>query len=159
MIKVLFVCLGNICRSPLAEGVFAHLIRQNNLHEQITCDSAGTSDYHVGHPADPRSIKIARNYGIELTHRARQFTSVDFNNFTYIIVMDNSNLANVRKVEQECHGHNCRVFLMREFDSDKSHDEVADPYWSDEAGFDECYQTVFRSSQGLLDFIRKKHNL
>lgn len=159
MIHVLFVCLGNICRSPMAEAVFNELLRKENLQNQIQCDSAGTSDYHIGKPPDPRTMDIVKEYSLMLQHLGRQFLTNDFDKFDYIIAMDQRNRDHILKLERKGKEKSYEVFLMREFDEEATHLDVPDPYWSAQDGFTEVYHILWRSSQKLLDYIRKEHNL
>src|SRR5688572_8369678 len=101
MINVLFVCLGNICRSPLAEGIFKDIVKKKGLNNKISIDSAGTGNYHIGADPDHRSIKVARKYDIELDHKARQFVKRDFDDFDYIIAMDQNNYDNIKRLKRE----------------------------------------------------------
>ncbi|MEM9832145.1 MAG: low molecular weight protein-tyrosine-phosphatase [Bacteroidota bacterium] len=156
MIKVLFVCLGNICRSPMAEAVFNGLIRQHGLEGLIESDSAGTSDYHIGEPPDPRTLDVVRKYQLELNHQGRQFTTGDFGKFDYILAMDESNLSNIRRKSPTSVSQD-RVFLMREFDEQADSQGVPDPYWSGEDGFEEVYQILHRSCQNFIDYLKKNH--
>ena len=130
-INVLFVCLGNICRSPLAEGVFRELVKQRGLSEQISCDSAGTHNYHIGALPDPRSRRVAADYGIQLTHRGRKLSSEDFAEFDYLIAMDESNFENIQTLFRRSTGlilPEDRLFLYRDFDSQADTSDVPDPY-------------------------------
>ena len=97
MIRVLFVCLGNICRSPLAEGIFQHLVEEKSLQDKINIDSCGTSGYHAGEKAHHLSRKVAQSHGIELRSRSRQLKSTDFQEFDYMIAMDTSNIQNISR--------------------------------------------------------------
>lgn len=150
---VLFVCLGNICRSPLAEAVFLHLARQRGVDERFDVDSCGTGAWHVGEAADRRSIAIGKRYGVEVTSIARQLDcSCDLERFDHIIVMDRMNRRDVLKAGAPPE----RVRLLREFDAtlaadDESDLDVPDPYsWAGD-GFDAVYQMIERGCRGLLD--------
>lgn len=154
MTRVLFVCLGNICRSPLAEGVFRSLLENKGLDNQILVDSCGTSNYHIGEQPDPRTLKNARRNNIQLDHCARQFSTSDFENFDYIVVMDRSNLENVLKLDPQ-QKYRDKVMLLRDFDPVDRGGEVPDPYHGGEQGFQNVYDIVQRSSEGLLERIRE----
>ncbi|MBX9852383.1 MAG: low molecular weight phosphotyrosine protein phosphatase [Cytophagaceae bacterium] len=161
MIKVLFVCLGNICRSPMAEGSFQKLIADKKLHNKVSCDSAGTSSYHIGEFPDERMCKTAAKYDIMLNHRARQLVKEDFKTFDYIIAMDEKNYHNIKKLA-DSGGETPRsykVFMMREFDSMKDHHDVPDPYFGGIDGFEEVYSILTRSNKNFMDFLIKEHNL
>ena len=154
-IKVLFVCLGNICRSPLAEGVFQSLVDEKRLNHKFEIDSCGTSAFHVGEPADNRMREVAFNHGVSLTSRARQFSPSDFDTFDYIIAMDQSNKKNMLSTINK--DPKASLFLMRDFDlTDKSAD-VPDPYYGGLAGFENVFQIVYRSSENLLNHIQHEH--
>ena len=158
MIKVLFVCLGNICRSPLAEAVFNGLLRDKGLEKAISCDSAGTSDYHIGEAADVRTLEVVREKKLNLEHHARQFLSHDFSSFDYIIAMDESNLANIKTLGKDQKA-TYKLFMMREFDTDTSDTNVPDPYWGGDRGFFKVYNILYRSCQNFLDYLKKEHSL
>ena len=123
---VLFVCLGNICRSPLAEGVFQHLVEEAGVSDEFEIDSAGTGSWHVGERPDTRAIAVARAHGITLPSRARQITPEDLDHFDYVIAMD---LENVRNLENmaESSRTDVQIHLLREFDPEHTGDEVTDP--------------------------------
>lgn len=158
-LKVLFVCLGNICRSPLAEGVFRHQVRQAGLDDRIQIDSAGTSAYHLGDPPDERTASVARARGIELDGRARQITRDDFRSFDYIIVMDRQNLGNVQRLAKVTKPKG-KVLLLREFDREAGADrDVPDPYYGGPDGFDQVHDIIERSCAELLRRIREEHRL
>ncbi len=153
-IKILFVCMGNICRSPLAEGIFKHQINQLGLADKFIVDSAGTSSYHVGDCPDCRAICEAQKLGIELKHSARQFTKQDFVDFDYIMVMDHLNHEAVLELsEHDSDQH--KVLLFRTFDN-QSEDfyNVPDPYYGSEDDFIEVGTIVSRASKGFIDFLR-----
>ena len=158
MVKVLFVCLGNICRSPMAEGVFKHLVENRKLQNKIACDSAGTSSYHIGQNADARMSETALSHGIQLDHKARQFTEFDFEEFDYILAMDTSNMYEIRDMELSNDG-NYDLLMMREFDEQKESLDVPDPYYGGDLGFENVYQIMDRSCTKLLDQIVLDHNL
>ena len=117
--SVLFVCLGNICRSPLAEGVFRHLVEQEGLQDQFEIDSAGTGAWHVGERADARSTLVAEQHGIELDSRARQVEPEDFERFDYIIAMDRDNLLTLQRMS-EANGSEARIELLRKYESERA---------------------------------------
>lgn len=156
MIKILFVCLGNICRSPMAESVFDGLVEQAGLSGKVKTDSAGTSDYHIGEPPDPRTLEIVAKYGLENDHRGRQITTTDFSQFDYIVAMDQSNMADIQQVAPTDSSHT-RIFLMRDFENNSNEKDVPDPYWSDQDGFEQVYQILLRSSQNFLDYLQQEH--
>lgn len=158
MINVLFVCLGNICRSPLAEGIFKELIKNKGLESFITCDSAGTAGYHIGETPDPRSIDIARQHQIQLDHLGRQFDEQDFSDFDYILAMDANNLRNIKQVNQ-FESFSGQLELMRNYDTLGKNEDVPDPYYGGKDGFKHVYDMLLRSCEGLLSDIIKKHNL
>lgn len=157
-VSVLFVCLGNICRSPLAEGVFRHLSREAGLEGRLRVDSAGTGAWHVGEAPDPRSREVARRNGIDLGGAARQVRPDDAEAFDWIVAMDRSNFRSLEEMGAERSG--ARLHLLREFDplADGTA-EVPDPYYGGEDGFDRVYEMIDRSCRALLDRIREEHGL
>ena len=151
--SVLFVCLGNICRSPLAEGVFKHLVEERGLEERFAIDSAGTGGWHVGESPDPRSTQVAAAHGITLTGSARRFESDDLRDFDYVIVMDRQNQRDVEGL-RDVYGGDAAVRLLREFDAIADGDlDVPDPYYGGPDGFDRVYRMVRRSCERLLTEI------
>lgn len=157
MTRVLFVCLGNICRSPTAEGIFIHLVQERGLASQYTIDSAGTGGWHVGAGADPRSQQEAQRHGVDLPSRARQFQGQDFQSFDHIIAMDRTNLHDLRKL---CPDPELleRSQLLRDFDPENpSRDplDVPDPYYGKEDGFANVYGICLRSCTALLDALEQ----
>ncbi len=158
MINVLFVCLGNICRSPLAEGVLLHAIREKGLENQIHVDSSGTSSYHIGDSPDPRTMQNARENKIILTSKARQFRVEDFEKFDYILAMDQSNYRNILRLDP-FGKYEHKVRLFREFDEQERGADVPDPYFGGEEGFQHVFEIVERSVSKLLDHLTEKHNL
>ncbi|MFA0962486.1 low molecular weight protein-tyrosine-phosphatase [Roseivirga sp. BDSF3-8] len=161
MINVLFVCLGNICRSPLAEGVFKKLVEDEGLADRFTIDSAGTSGYHDGDPADPRSIACGREYDIIVDSISRQLEPKDFTEFDYLVAMDESNRQNILKAA----GNTIKGFklvMMRDFDDEipaGGSKDVPDPYWSGQDGFTKVYEMILRSGRNFLEHLKKEHNL
>jgi len=153
MVKVLFICMGNICRSPTAEGVFRHHVGQANLDNQISIDSAGTHAYHVGNSPDARAQQAASKRNIDLsTQRARRVSSDDFTKFDYIIAMDESNKHDLLSICPD--GYENRVHLFLDFaECDVS--EVPDPYYGQGRGFEIVLNLVEEASSGLLNHIRK----
>ena len=155
-IKILFVCMGNICRSPLAEGVFQAMLETQNLSQKFIIDSAGTSNYHVGDLADQRAVSVAKQRGVNLTHRARQFVANDFEEFDYILVMDHLNYDAVLNLGFLPH-HPEKVFLFRSFDIDaQGEDNVPDPYCGGEEDFGEVIDIVSRASMGFIQFLHQE---
>lgn len=155
-IGVLFVCLGNICRSPLAEGIFIHLARERGTLHRFDVDSCGTGAWHVGHDADPRSIRVAARYGIRLVHEARQLEPhTDFPRFHLLIPMDRSNMRGVLVAGSRYAVNPSRVRLMRAFDPTHTPTadipEVPDPYEGGDDGFEHVFQMLHRACGGLLD--------
>ena len=159
MIKVLFVCLGNICRSPLAEGVLKHQISQAGLEGKIKVASAGTSGWHIGESPDPRSIDIARKNGIALDSFGRKAVGEDFQEFDYIIAMDKSNLANLKALNGSTEPQAAKLFLMRDFDDVGKGQDVPDPYYGGDDGFSKVFEMLDRSCRNLLLTIKSENKL
>lgn len=153
-IKVLFVCLGNICRSPTAHGVFEDLVKAKGLSDRIIVDSAGTASWHSGSPPDSRSMAFAHKRGFELKHlRARQAIVEDFDEFDVILAMDNSNLQDLRDL---CPSHfTGHLGLFLDF-ANAAESEVPDPYHGGDAGFEHVLDLVEDASAGLLEFVLQK---
>ncbi len=157
-IRVLFVCLGNICRSPMAEGVFREVVRRAGLADRFEVDSAGTSSWHTGEPPDERASAVAVRRGVELTSRARQVAASDLATFDYVLAMDAENLARLRPLEAAAKG--AEVQLLRAFDAQGgSEAEVPDPYFGGPGGFDDVYEMIERACRGLLAHIRKERGI
>jgi protein-tyrosine phosphatase len=158
MTKLLFVCLGNICRSPSAENIMNHLIKQAGLSDRITCDSAGTGGYHIGSPPDNRMALAARKRKIELLGEARQFNRKDFENFDLILAMDRDNYRNILAVDT-AGKYKDKVRLMCDFC--RSHDlkEVPDPYYGGPEGFDRVIDLLLDASEGLLEYVISQEQL
>jgi protein-tyrosine phosphatase len=151
--KLLFVCLGNICRSPTAHGVMQKLVDDAGLSSRIAIDSAGTGNWHVGELPDPRSREAALVRGYDLSHRARQVTREDFDRFDLILAMDRSNLHNLRAIANGP----ARVELLRAFDpSAPPGAEVPDPYSGDGDDFEKVLDICERACAGLLAHVRQR---
>ena len=159
MIKVLFVCLGNICRSPLAEGVLKYKVNEENLESEILVESAGTSGWHIGESPDPRSIEIAEQNGIHLDSYGRKAVSEDFAEFDYIVAMDRNNYADLKKLPGSSKEGAAKLVLMRDFDDMGQGQDVPDPYYGGDDGFRHVYELLDRSCQNLLDEIKEEHKL
>lgn len=158
-IGVLFVCLGNICRSPLAKSVFRQIVRDAGLDHRVHVDAAGTSAYHIGSGPDARTVATARERGLEVEHSARQVHATDFERFDYILAMDRENLRNTERV-RDLSGHERDVLLLRTFDPEANgEDEVPDPWFGEEEGFVAVQQMIERSCQALFEHIRSRHDM
>jgi protein-tyrosine phosphatase len=152
--RVLFVCLGNICRSPTAEGVFRQMLTQHAPELQVEVDSAGTADYHIGEPPDLRSQRAAMRRGIDLGGlRARQVTRADFARFDLILAMDRGNLAELEAMRPM--NSRARVQLFLQYAPDSGRLEVPDPYYRDANGFEDVLDLTAAASRGLLAALQK----
>jgi len=155
--SVLFVCMGNICRSPTAEGVFRHHVDKAGLSDRIIIDSAGTHAYHVGEPADRRARSAAQRRGMSLEGiTARRVSTDDFENFDYVIAMDRDNLQIL--VDQSDDTYHERIGLFLDF-ADVSEDEVPDPYYGGSAGFERVLDLIEEASRALLETLRSRHSI
>ncbi len=155
-VKVLFVCMGNICRSPTAQGVFERLVQSQGLAERILIDSAGTHAYHIGNPPDKRSQAAARNRGLDLSgQRARKVTVADIEEFDYVLAMDRINLEDLHDLVAASQRERVRLFMT--FAERWNVDEMPDPYYGGESGFERVLDMVEDAAAGLLDHIRRHH--
>jgi len=160
-IKVLFVCLGNICRSPLAEVIAKHTAEKLNLSSHFHFESAGTGDWHIGGKADPRSSAIALQYGLDLSkHRAQQVTTHNIHQWDYWVAMDHENRLNLLAMGASNH----KVLMMRQFEENKENmldigsiQAVADPYYGGAHGFENAYQILSHNAEALLKHILERH--
>ncbi len=154
-VKVLFVCMGNICRSPTAHGVFRHLVKISDLTHQIEIDSAGTHAYHIGNPPDERSAQTAKKRGIDLSDlRARKVDLGDLYQYDYVLAMDKRNQDILLDIAPNDVKHKIRLFL--EFAPQWGKQEVPDPYYGGEDGFEHVFDLVQAASEGLLLDIRQR---
>ncbi|MFO0398506.1 MAG: low molecular weight protein-tyrosine-phosphatase [Sphingobacteriia bacterium] len=158
MVGVLFICMGNICRSPLAEVLFRAKVEAAGLAHQFEIDSAGTGSWHEGERADSRSIAVAARHGLEIPGRARQIRPRDVRTFRYLVVMDVLNYAAVQQLRQT-RETDSELLMIRTFDPRQDGDEVPDPYSLSDDAFDEVYAILDRSTAGLLAYIRDQHRL
>lgn len=151
--RICFVCLGNICRSPTAEGIFQHLAEQEGLADFFEIDSAGTSAYHEGESANRNSQRTARGHGISLYSKARQFRSSDLDYFDLVLAMDDNNYANILQLASSDR-HEDKIGRMRDFDPRPGNGQVPDPYAGGIDGFENVFQIVKRSCKQLLDELK-----
>ncbi len=145
--SLLFVCLGNICRSPLAEGIFLHLADERGIRDRFVVDSAGTGGWHAGSPADPRSIAVARKHGVDLPSRARQVHASESERWDLVLAMDSQNRDDLIDLGFDPG----RVRLMLDLDPNADAKSVPDPYYGGDDGFDTVYAMLRAACEGLLD--------
>ena len=156
MHRVLFVCMGNICRSPPAEGVFRQLVKTHNLESSISTDSAGTGGWHIGNPPDRRAQSTASHRGIDISDlRARQVVRSDLHEFDTIIAMDHSNLRNLEEMLGAA--MNDKTHLLLEFADEFVETEIPDPYYGGDDGFDRVLDMIEAGCNGLLAHIRTQN--
>ncbi|MDT8304626.1 MAG: low molecular weight protein-tyrosine-phosphatase [Anaerolineae bacterium] len=153
MIHVNFVCLGNICRSPMAEAVFTRLVAEAGLEDEIVVDSAGTGSWHIGEPAHPGTRRVLQRHGIDYTGRARQVTREDMHPDHYVIAMDQSNLDELRRR----YGGHPRLYRLLDFAGNGAERDVPDPYYT--GNFDYVYRLVEDGARGLLAHIRQEEGV
>ena len=155
MIRVLFVCLGNICRSPMAEAVFLQMVREANLTERIEVDSAGTGDWHIGHLPHEGTLDVLKRNGVPVDSRARQVHLDDLSDFDYLVTMDEKNSANVLALSR--HAPRAHVARLLDFVADSNVQNVPDPYFTGD--FDGVYILVQTGCARLLEHIRREHEI
>ncbi len=162
-ISVLFVCLGNICRSPLAEAVFRDVVTEAGLDDRFRIDSAGTSGYHDGEAPDRRTAEVAARRGVTVSGSSRRVTRDDATTFDYLVAMDADNRREVeRLVEAATPAEAPAVHLLREFDPEADPDDdfaVPDPYFGGPHGFENVHDLVERSARGFLEYLKERHDL
>lgn len=155
MKKILFVCMGNICRSPAAEGVMKYLVKQNGFKDKFYIDSAGTIDYHFGELPDPRMIEVALERGYILDHKARQITKSDLEKFDYILTMDDHILRSVQELDdQKKYQH--KIFRMTDFLTGMQANEIPDPYYGNKEDFEYSLDLIEDAAKGLLKQIQSE---
>ena len=156
-VRVLFVCMGNICRSPIAQGVFEDLVRREGLEEQIISDSAGTLSYHMGSPPDRRARRAASARGVDLeSQRSRQISPGDMSEFDYVVVMDRGNYEEVLPLARRGEPR-ARFGMFLDYAPELPDDEIPDPYFGNGDGFERAMDLAEAASKGLLADIRRRH--
>lgn len=158
MVKVVFVCLGNICRSPSGEGIFASIVKDRGYAEAIMIDSAGTSAYHVGEQADSRMRKHASRKGYKLESRSRQLVYSDLEKFDYIIAMDSSNYRDIMRLDR-AKLYKSKVYMMCDFSKEYFNHDIPDPYYGGPEGFDTVILMLEEACSGLLNYIVEHEKL
>jgi protein-tyrosine phosphatase len=159
MLKLCFVCLGNICRSPIGEGVMRHLVASAGLGDRVEVHSAGTAGYHVGEPPDSRACAAARRCGVEVNGRGRQFKRGDFARFDYVLAMDRANFEDLSALAPDAESR-AKLHLLRSFDPESpAFASVPDPYYGDDADFDEVVRICRAACTALLERLRREHQL
>lgn len=154
MIKVIFVCLGNICRSPSAEGIFKKIVKNSGLKDDIYIDSAGTSAYHVGEKADKRMREFASKRGYSLTSISRKLKYRDFSDFDYIIAMDNSNYIDILSFDVSGI-YKSKVKMMTDFSKEFFSEDIPDPYYGGDDGFNRVIDMLEECCTGFLEFLKQ----
>ncbi len=161
-IGVLFVCLGNICRSPLAEGIFSSLVKERKLENHFKIDSCGTAAYHLGLSPHPITRRVAEQRGIILDSKARQFQTNDFNDFDYILAMDRSNYKDLLGLSS-CESEKEKVILFRKFDPNLKEGgvilDVPDPFYGGDQGFEKVHEIVMQANTILLEELIQEYKL
>lgn len=154
--RICFVCLGNICRSPTAEGVFRKFAEDANIDAKVVIDSAGTGAWHIGELPDPRSREAASRRGYSLVHRARKFVAADFDKFDLVLAMDRDNYDNLQRLARG-RTHAPPIKMLRSFDATAPIDaEVPDPWYGEADGFEDVLDICERACRGLLDHVRSR---
>lgn len=155
--SILFVCLGNICRSPMAEVVFNKILKDNNLEDKFKVDSAGLLDFHQGDVADHRMRLHAQKRGYEIAHRSRPVTKNDFENFDYIIGMDEQNIRQLMR-QAKTPEQQAKIHKMTDFSQNIAADNVPDPYYGGDAGFEHVIDLLEDAGKGLFEYLNNEKN-
>ncbi|HXK19824.1 MAG TPA: low molecular weight protein-tyrosine-phosphatase [Polyangiaceae bacterium] len=159
MLRLCFVCLGNICRSPIGEGVMRHLLERAGLGDAVEVDSAGTAGYHSGEPPDARARAAGRRFDVEVGGRARQFKRVDFARFDYVLAMDRANFDDLSELAGG-DAERQKLFLLRSFDpASPQGASVPDPYYGEDEDFDDVVRICLAACTPLLERLRREHHL
>jgi protein-tyrosine phosphatase len=158
MVRICFVCLGNICRSPTAEAVMKHLVRQAELEHAFHIESAGTGDWHIGETRDRRSMATGAARGIPLSGRAQQFTAADFARFDHVVAMDTSNRDNLLKMASD-DAARAKVSMLRAHEEGAHAADVPDPYYGGAHGFEDVFDICQAACAGFLARLRREHRL
>jgi protein-tyrosine phosphatase len=157
--KILFVCLGNICRSPLAEAIFKKQLELKGITDKYHVDSCGTSSQHIGDRPDPRTIRNARHHEVEIIHIGRQLETTDFTEFDLILTMDRSNFQHATEMAGKVHGKKGELKMIRSFDPESlGIQDVPDPWYGNEEGFEEIFQILWRTSESLIEHLEKHYD-
>ncbi|HEY3402893.1 MAG TPA: low molecular weight protein-tyrosine-phosphatase [Ohtaekwangia sp.] len=155
-VKVLFVCLGNICRSPLAEAIFLHKLKHRKTDQLFEVDSCGTANYHIGDSPDSRTIANARKNGVSINHCGRQLQEADLEYYDFILAMDKSNHRNILRLTN-AGNHLEKISLMRMFDPQGKGEEVPDPYYGGEQHFQEVFDILDRTMDNFILHLEEKY--
>ena len=153
MVKVLFVCLGNICRSPMAQAIFEHQIKEAQLEDHFKVQSAGTASYHIGTPHDPRTLSTLKSHSILFEHQALQVNTSDINTCDYLIAMDHQNFLHLQNMNPV----GSVLIKMRDFDPLEKNGDVPDPYYGQNDGFEGVFEILNRSIKALILALKEKH--
>lgn len=153
MVKVIFICLGNICRSPMAQVIFEHQIKEAQFEDHFKAQSAGTAGYHIGAPPDPRTLSTLKSHGILFEHQAHRVNTTDIDTYDYLIAMDHQNFVHL----QNMNSVGSVLIKMRDFDPLEKNGDVPDPYYGQHDGFEGVFEILNRSIKGLILVLKEKH--
>jgi protein-tyrosine phosphatase len=157
-VSVLYICLGNICRSPIAQGSLELLLRESRLTDQVHVDSAGTAAFNVGKSPDPRAIAASQRHSLDISSQvARQIDNEDYARFQYVIAMDRVNLSNVRAWAPA--DYDGEIELLLHYSPNVVQQQISDPYYEDESRFDAVFEQIKRANQHFLNYLTNKHQL